>query len=538
MKEELLIQNFYEGLLPMERQMLDASAGGALVDKTPGDAEVLIANRAHNAQQYEGVGQRDPPRPQVNEEVQTQNKERQIQDKRVDNLEKQMGQIAEFMGQIREQGRLPSSTVMNPKGGFETAKAIMLRSDLRSTGVSLEAEDQEVALLANFQVRPILINRALEAHMADEETQEIIQARNQGKRKDLRVCESDDMLMQESRMFVPNNLDLKKAILDEAYISIYAMHPGATKMYHTIRPFYYWPGMKRERAKYVSRCAVCQQIKAEKKKPFRLLQPLPVPEWKWENITMDFVYKLPRTHNGLDGIWVIVDRLTKSVHFILVREKYYLGRLAELFISMIVKYHGVPFGDAWHKRGRGKSLVGPEIVEETTQNVQVIKSNLKAAQYRQKSLRDYHVTDGAYEVGDWVFLKLSPWRGVLLFRKKGKLSPRYIRPYMITEGVGEVAYRLELPSKLAKVHNVFHLSMLRHYVTNPSHVIPPQPLEMNPNLTYDKEPVTILDWKEKVLGNKTVNLVKVLWWNHSADEATWETEDRMRDLYPRLFFDR
>ncbi|CAN6579443.1 unnamed protein product [Malus baccata var. baccata] len=274
MKEELLIQYFYEGLLPMERQMLDASAGGALVDKTPEAAKVLIANRAHNAQQYEGIGQRDSPRPQVNEvssmpeiqsqlvnltsivsqlaegmkihgpsvcgvcsmqghandqcpqlienggwesanamgfgnqnqprhdpytntynpgwrdhpnfkwrdpqqpqqqggfrqqppgfytkpfvpnqnqvqsapttsgmsldndqvvkllttlthEVQTQNKERQIQDKRVDNLEKQIGQIAEFMGQIREQGKLPSSTIVNPKGGFETAKAITLRS--------------------------------------------------------------------------------------------------------------------------------------------------------------------------------------------------------------------------------------------------------------------------------------------------------------------------------------------------------------------------------------------------------------------------
>ncbi|CAN6685892.1 unnamed protein product [Malus baccata var. baccata] len=150
MKEELLIQYFYEGLLPMERQMLDASAGGALVDKTSGAAKLLIANRAHNAQQYEGVGQRDPPRPQVNEEVQTQNKERQIQDKRVDNLEKQMGQIAEFMGQIREQGRLPSSTVMNPKGGFETAKAIMLRSGKQvgtDSNTSKSSQDEEDKLL-------------------------------------------------------------------------------------------------------------------------------------------------------------------------------------------------------------------------------------------------------------------------------------------------------------------------------------------------------------------------------------------------------
>ncbi|KAM1626152.1 hypothetical protein ACFXTN_013186 [Malus domestica] len=129
MKEELLLQYFYEGLLSIERQMLDASAGGALVDKTPTAAKMLIANRALNAQQYEGVRQRSMPRQhQVNEEVQTQNKERQIQDKRVDNLEKQVGQIAEFMGQFREQGRLPSSTVVNPEGGFESAKAMHLRS--------------------------------------------------------------------------------------------------------------------------------------------------------------------------------------------------------------------------------------------------------------------------------------------------------------------------------------------------------------------------------------------------------------------------
>ncbi|CAN6548172.1 unnamed protein product [Malus baccata var. baccata] len=120
--EVLLLQYFYEGLLPIERQMLDASEGGALVDKTPTAAKTLIANRTLNAQQYEGVGQRSTPRQhQVNEGMQTR-------DKKVDDLEKQVGQIAEFMGQFREQGKLPSSTVVNPKGGFESAKAIMLRS--------------------------------------------------------------------------------------------------------------------------------------------------------------------------------------------------------------------------------------------------------------------------------------------------------------------------------------------------------------------------------------------------------------------------
>ncbi|KAM1052742.1 hypothetical protein COP2_000292 [Malus domestica] len=141
-----------------------------------------------------------------------------------------------------------------------------------------------------------------------------------------------------------------------------------------------------------------------------------------------------------------------------------------------------------------------------------------------------------YKVNDWVFLKLSPWRGVVRFGKKGKLSPRYIRPFRITKRVGEVAYMLELPPELSKVHNVFHVSMLRHYVSDSSHVIPPQPLEINSDLTYNEERVTILDWKDKILRNKTVYLVKVLWRNRLVEEATWETEDRMREMYPRLFY--
>ncbi|XP_050111789.1 uncharacterized protein LOC126590358 [Malus sylvestris] len=134
------------------------------------------------------------------------------------------------------------------------------------------------------------------------------------------------------------------------------------------------------------------------------------------------------------------------------------------------------------------------------------------------------------KVDDWVFLKLSPWKGVVRFGKKGKLSPRYIGPYQIIERVSEVAYRLELPPKLSKVHDVFHVSMVCHYVSDLSHVIPFQPLEINPNLTYDEEPVTILNSKDKVLRNKTVRLVKVWWGNHSVEEATSETEDSMKEI--------
>ncbi|KAM1242836.1 hypothetical protein ACFX2G_035146 [Malus domestica] len=221
------------------------------------------------------------------------------------------------------------------------ASRIPLLTDLRSIGVALK-EDRRGALIASFQVRPILLDRVLEAQRNDTESQELIQVVSDGRRKDFWIKDPDGILMQGDQMFVPSVEELKKDILDEAHISAYAMHPGSTKMYHTIRHFYYWPGMKREIAEYVSRCAICQQVKAERKKPFGLMQSLPIPQWKWEDITMDFVYKLPRTRNGYDGIWVVVDRLTKSAHFIPVRENFSLNQLAERFVSEVVRYHGVP----------------------------------------------------------------------------------------------------------------------------------------------------------------------------------------------------
>ncbi|KAM1450625.1 hypothetical protein ACFX2I_037845 [Malus domestica] len=189
----------------------------------------------------------------------------------------------------------------------------------------------------------------------------------------------------------------------------------------------------------------------------------------------------------------------------------------------------------WSEVGE-QVFVGPEIVDDITQNIKVIKANLKMAQDRQKSITDKHSTDRVYKVVDWVFLKSSPWKGVVRFGKKRKLRPRYIGPYQIVERVGEIAYQCALPQELTRVHNVFHVSMLRRYVSDPSHVIPHQPLEINLDLTYDEVLMTILDWKDKVLRNETVRMVKVLWRNHSVEEATWETAEHMRDMYPHLFY--
>jgi len=140
-----------------------------------------------------------------------------------------------------------------------------------------------------------------------------------------------------------------------------------------------------------------------------------------------------------------------------------------------------------------------------------------------------------YAVGDKVFLKVSPWKKVLRFGRKGKLSPRFIGPYEVIERVGPVAYRLALPPELDKIHNVFHASMLRRYRSDPSHVISREEIEVQPNLTYEEEPIQILAREVKELRNKQIPLVKVLWRHHNTEKATWESEETMRQQFPQLF---
>ncbi|KAL5559638.1 hypothetical protein UlMin_035849 [Ulmus minor] len=188
----------------------------------------------------------------------------------------------------------------------------------------------------------------------------------------------------------------------------------------------------------------------------------------------------------------------------------------------------------WFETGE-KLIAAPDFVESTTEAVKMIRERMKTAQSRQKSYADKRRRPLEFLVGDSVFLKVAPMKGVMRFGKKGKLSPRYIGPFEILERIGKVAYRLALPPELSSVHNVFHVSMLRRYVSDPSHVLENEPIEVHEDLTYEEQPVQILDQKDKTLRNKVISLVKVLWRNHKVEEATWEREDEMRTKYPHLF---
>ena len=188
----------------------------------------------------------------------------------------------------------------------------------------------------------------------------------------------------------------------------------------------------------------------------------------------------------------------------------------------------------WDEVGERK-LLGPELVQQIAEAVDKIRQRLKTAQSRQKSYADRRRRDLEFEISDYVLLRVSPMKGVLRFRKKGKLSPRYIGPFEILDRVGDKAYRLLLPSSLAGVHNVFHVSMLRKCIGEPSQIVETDIPNLTPDLTYEERPIQILDSQVKQLKHKEIRLVKVMWENHGREEMTWELEDEMREKYPILF---
>ncbi|KAA3483115.1 DNA/RNA polymerase superfamily protein [Gossypium australe] len=165
---------------------------------------------------------------------------------------------------------------------------------------------------------------------------------------------------------------------------------------------------------------------------------------------------------------------------------------------------------------------GVDLIRETEEKVKVIRDCLKVASDRQKSYLDLKRKEIEFQV-------------VLRFGRKGKLSSHFIGPYKVTERIGLVAYRLALPLELEKIHDVFHVSMLHRYRSDPSHVIVPIEVEIQPDLTYGEEPVKILAREVEQLRNKSIVLVKVLWQRHGIEEATWEPEETMRNQYRNLF---
>ena len=190
----------------------------------------------------------------------------------------------------------------------------------------------------------------------------------------------------------------------------------------------------------------------------------------------------------------------------------------------------------WTEVGES-SITGPDLIRDTSEKVSMIRHHLLMAQSRQKSYADVRRRPLEFEVGDHVFLKVMPKRGVVRFDKRDKLSPRFIGPFEILERVDTVSYRFTLQPNMSGVHEVFHVSMHRKYTPDPGHVVDWGQIEVDTDGTFEERPVCILDSRDQVLRRKTVRLVRVLWWHYKVEESTWEREDTMRATYPFLFRD-
>ncbi|KAK1651748.1 hypothetical protein QYE76_069553, partial [Lolium multiflorum] len=517
-------------------------------------------------------------------------------------------------------------------GGVEQEISPELRKEISQAQIQLwekEAHEGLSALQVADELNVNLKNEIMMGQLDDPFIVEEMRRIDEGRPSEFHRGESGSLWFQK-RICVPDIAEIKEVILREAHQTPYSIHPGSTKMYMDLKELFWWNNMKREIAQYVAECHTCQRVKAEHQSPAGKLQPLPIPEWKWEEIGMDFITGLPMTNKKKDMIWVIVDRLTKSAHFLAVNQQDKGEKLIDLYIKEIVSKHGVPkkivsdrgsvftsafwkqlhealgskldystayhpqtggqtertnqiledmlracaldFGGSWEehlplaefsynnsyqssiKMAPFEALYGrkcrspicwyeagaskefnPDYVKEKQQIIDIIRDRLKIAQSRQKSYADQKRRTWEPQVGDMVYLKVSPMKGLQRFGVKGKLSPRYIGPFKILSQNRGLAFELDLPGRLDQVHNVFHVSQLRKCLKTPDEPISHDELELQPDLTYIEKPAKILEESWKQLRNKAIKYCKIQWKHHPEREATWEKEEDLRKTYPELF---
>ncbi|WVZ70534.1 LOW QUALITY PROTEIN: hypothetical protein U9M48_019194 [Paspalum notatum var. saurae] len=387
---------------------------------------------------------------------------------------------------------------------------------------------------AAFEAEPTLKLDIREHQKDDEKLQKIRKLLKIGKAPHFRE-DKQRTLWYKNRICVPNVDSIRKLILSEAHDTAYSIHPNSTKMYYDL-----------EGKILVVRYEACHGL------------PLKVLEWKWEEITMDFIVGAKLAELYIPRI-VCLHSVPKRI--ISDRGSQFTSRFWEqLHDSLDTKLR---FGTAYH----------PQIDRQTERTNQILEDMLRACaiQYGtswdkclpyaefsynnsyqaslkkspfealygrrcrtplQRSYADVRRRDLSFKVDDHVYLKVSPMRGIRRFNMKGKLSPRYIGPFKILEKKGEVAYRLELAPSLSGVHDVFHVSQLKKCLRVPEEQAPLEGLE---DLTYTKHPMKILDTSERTTRNKRIKMCRVQWSHHTEAEPTWEREDELKAAYPTLF---
>ncbi|GAU37339.1 hypothetical protein TSUD_395200 [Trifolium subterraneum] len=508
-------------------------------------------------------------------------------------------------------------------------KELELIEEFRELSLVCEVTSDSVKLGMLKLTNPFL-EKIRECQKEDEKLMKRVALVIEGQENYFKMDE-DGIVKFRGRVCVPDVPELKKMIFDEGHKSGLSIHPGLVKMYQDLKKLFWWPRMHKEIAEYVYACLVCQKSKIEHQKLSGLLQPLFIPEWKWDSIAMDFVGGLPKTAKGNEVIWVVVDRLTKSAHFIAIKVGTLVPKLAEIYVEKIIRLHGIPssivsdrdpkftsrfweslqeasgtklrLSSAYHPQTDGQSertiqsledllracvleqgeswdsclplieftynnsfhssigmapfealygrrcrtplcwyesgetvVLGPDIVQETTEKIRMIQEKMKASQSRQKSYHDKRRKDVEFQEGDHVFLRVTSTTGVGRTLKSKKLTSKFIGPYQISERIGKVAYRIALPITLSNLHDVFHVSQLRKYVSDPSHVIESDDIQVKDNLTIETIPLRIEGREVKKLRNKEIASVKVIWGGPAGENATWELESKMKTTKTEQLF--
>ncbi|GJZ49284.1 putative nucleotidyltransferase, ribonuclease H [Tanacetum coccineum] len=302
----------------------------------------------------------------------------------------------------------------------------------------------------------------------------------------------------QGRIYIPFRSNVKELILEEAHKSKYSIHPRATKMYLDLKRNYWCPGMKRD-------CVNQSE---------RTIQTL-------EDMLRACVINFGG--NWDDHLPLVEFAYNNSYHVSINMSPYEMlyGRRCRTPVC-------------WDEVG-SRELASTDVVLATTEKIETIRERLREAQDRWKSYANKRRRPIGFDVGDFVMIKVSSWKGVMRFKNKGKLSPRFIGPFKILKNVGEVAYTLELPEEMRGIHNTFHVSYLRKCLSDESSVITLDDVEINPKLTFQEEPVAFLGRKSRQLRNKEIPLVKVEWKHRKGTSIRWEPEEKMRIRYPQLF---